>query len=57
MWAEVVDALGKRVASLATREAQGSGPHTLVVPALVPGRYTMRLTHVGSPMYRKLVVE
>lgn len=55
--AEVVDALGRPVAYLATGEAQGAGPHTLAVPALTPGLYTVRLTHAGGAVYRKLVVE
>ncbi|MDO7850398.1 T9SS type A sorting domain-containing protein [Hymenobacter convexus] len=55
--AEVVDAVGRRVVSLATGERQLAGAHTMAVPALTPGLYTVRLTHEAGTAYRKLVVE
>lgn len=56
--AEVYDALGRPVVRLAVGgERQAAGPHTLAVPALRPGLYTVRLTHEGGAVYRKLVVE
>jgi hypothetical protein len=39
--AEVVDATGRKVVSLATGQQQVAGPHTLAVPALAPGLYTL----------------
>lgn len=54
---EVLDAVGRKVLSLATGEHQVAGPHTLTVPALVPGLYTVRLAFDGGTAYRKLVVE
>jgi hypothetical protein len=55
--AEVYDAVGRRVVRLANGERQAAGPHTLAVPALRSGLYTVRLTHAGGAVYRKLVVE
>jgi hypothetical protein len=55
--AEVYDAVGRRVVGLAAGERQTAGPHTLAVPALAPGLYTVRLEHEGGAAYRKLVVE
>ncbi|WP_046245427.1 CehA/McbA family metallohydrolase [Hymenobacter terrenus] len=55
--AEVYDAVGRQVVSLAAGERQVAGPHTLAVPALVPGLYTVRLAYDGGTDYRKLVVE
>ncbi|MFC6225628.1 T9SS type A sorting domain-containing protein [Hymenobacter artigasi] len=55
--AEVVDAVGRQVVGLVDEERQGAGPHTLAVPALVPGLYTVRLSFPGGTAYRKLVVE
>ena len=55
--AEVYDAVGRRVVSLAAGERQVAGPHTLAVPALAPGLYTVRLEHEGGAAYRKLLVE
>ncbi|MDQ2770856.1 MAG: T9SS type A sorting domain-containing protein, partial [Bacteroidota bacterium] len=55
--AEVYDAVGRRMVDLAAGERQSAGPHTLVVPALAPGLYTVRLVHDGGTAYRKLVVE
>ena len=55
--AEVVDALGRPVVRLAAGEQQAAGPHTLAVPAMRPGLYTVRLTHEDGAVYRKLVVE
>lgn len=55
--AEVYDVAGRRVVGLAARERQVVGPHTLAVPALAPGLYTVRLEHEGGAAYRKLVVE
>jgi hypothetical protein len=55
--AEVHDAVGRKVVGLADGERQLAGPHTLAVPALAPGLYTVRLTHDAGMAYRKLVVE
>jgi len=55
--AEVYDGVGRKVVSLAVGERQLAGPHTLAVPALAPGLYTVRLTHNAGTAYRKLVVE
>ncbi|MFC7670671.1 T9SS type A sorting domain-containing protein [Hymenobacter humi] len=55
--AEVYDAVGRRVVSLANGERQAAGPHTLAVPALRPGLYHVRLTYEGRTAYRKLLVE
>jgi hypothetical protein len=55
--AEVYDAVGRRVVRLAGGERQLAGPHTLAVPALAPGLYTVRLSHETGTAYRKLVVE
>ncbi|MDO7846279.1 CehA/McbA family metallohydrolase [Hymenobacter sp. M29] len=54
--AEVMDALGRRVEVLATGEQQVAGPHTLTVPALAPGLYTVRVEYGSGTAYRKLVV-
>ncbi|GAB3879292.1 hypothetical protein GCM10028824_42510 [Hymenobacter segetis] len=54
---EVIDAVGRRVVSLVNGERQLAGPHTLVVPALGPGLYHMRLIHESGTAYRKLLVE
>jgi hypothetical protein len=53
---KVVDVVGRQVVNLAS-QPQGAGPHTLAVPALRPGMYTVRLIALGESMYRKLVVE
>jgi hypothetical protein len=53
----VFDAIGRRAATITTDERQASGPHTLTVPTLRPGLYTVRLQHDGTAEYRKLVVE
>ena len=55
--AEVFDAVGRRVVRLTKDERQGAGSHTLAVPALVPGLYTVRLLYDGAAVYRKLTVE
>ena len=55
--AAVYDAVGRRVVTLAATAPQGAGPHTLAVPALAPGLYTVRLTHAGGAAFRKLLVE
>ena len=54
--AEVVDVVGRKVVSLAS-QPQLAGPHTLTVPALRPGLYTVRVTTPVGTAYRKLVVE
>jgi hypothetical protein len=55
--AAVFDALGRRVVTLTDGEQQAAGPHTLRVPALRAGLYTVRLRQNGAAEYRKLVVE
>ncbi|MCI1189803.1 CehA/McbA family metallohydrolase [Hymenobacter sp. DH14] len=55
--AEVLDNLGRRVLRLAAGERQAAGPHTVAVPALPAGLYTVRLTHEGGAAYQKLVVQ
>jgi hypothetical protein len=55
--AEVYDAVGRQVVGLAAGELQAAGPHTLAVPALKAGLYTIRFAHEGRTAYRKLVVE
>jgi hypothetical protein len=55
--AEVLDALGRRVARLATGDPQAAGPHALAIPALRPGFYTVRLAHPGGTATRRLAVE
>ena len=57
MCAEVVDAIGRKVVSLATGQQQVAGPHTLAVPALAPGLYTVQLTYNAGTAHRKLIVE
>ena len=56
--AELLDALGRPVLTLATGQLQPAGPHTLDVPTqgLAAGLYTGRLCGAGAPVYRKLVV-
>ena len=53
--ADVVDVLGRQVVRLAGGEQQVAGPHTLAVPALPPGLYTVRLTASGATAHRTLV--
>ena len=55
--AEVVDAIGRKVVSLATGQQQVAGPHTLAVPALAPGLYKVQLTYNAGTAHRKLIVE
>ena len=55
--AEVLDAVGRKVASLAAGERQLAGPHMLAVPKLAPGLYKVQLRHEGAVAYRKLMVE
>ena len=55
--AEVYDAVGRIVNRLAVAEQQAQGPHTLTVPALVPGLYTVRVTYRGQAIFRKLLVQ
>ena len=55
--AEFVGVLGRPVRVLAAEQLQPAGPHTLPVPALAPGLYTVRFAHAGRVTYRKLVVE
>jgi hypothetical protein len=55
--AEVFDAVGHRVATIIQGELQPGGPHTLAVPALQTGLYTVRLLHDGTAEYRKLLVD
>ena len=56
--AELLDALGRPVLTLATGQPQPAGPHTLAVPiqGLAAGLYTVRVLAAGTPVYRKLVV-
>ena len=55
--AEVYDLVGRKVIGLAGGERQLAGSHTLSVPALTPGLYTVRLNYAGVVAYRKLVVK
>jgi hypothetical protein len=48
--------VGRPVLRLAAGERQADGPHTLAVPALPPGLYTVRLMHEGGAAYSKLVI-
>ena len=56
--AELLDALGRPVLTLAAGQPQPAGPHTLDVPTqgLAAGLYTVRVLGAGAPAYRKLVV-
>jgi hypothetical protein len=55
--ADVADALGRRVVTIAADQHQEAGPHKLSVPALAQGIYLVRLLHDGVAEYRKLAVE
>ena len=57
--AELLDALGRPVATLTSGQVQAAGPHALVLPTqgLAAGLYTLRLVHGGTAVYRKLAVE
>ena len=55
--ADIVDAIGRKVVSLATGQQQVAGPHTLAVPAMTPGLYTVQLTYNVGTAHRKLIVE
>ena len=55
--AQVVDAMARPVARLATGKTQRTGPHTLAVPPLAPGLYIVRLVAGGTTAYQKLVVD
>ncbi|MGI4873084.1 MAG: T9SS type A sorting domain-containing protein [Janthinobacterium lividum] len=55
--AQVFDALGRQVVAITGEQLQAAGPHTLPVPALRAGLYTVRVLHEGVAAYRKLVVE
>ena len=56
--AEVLDALGRPILTLAADQRQPAGPRTLTVPTqnLAAGLYTVRVIAAGLPVYRKLVV-
>ncbi|MGI4874720.1 MAG: DUF4394 domain-containing protein [Janthinobacterium lividum] len=55
--AQVFDALGRNVLVITANEPQAAGAHTLSVPALPAGVYTVRLQHEGAADHRQLVVE
>ena len=55
--AEVVDAIGRQVALMTSGITQPAGAHTLAVPALRPGLYTIHLRWDDKSAYRQLVVE
>ncbi len=55
--ADVFDTVGRHTATIAGGGQQVAGPHTLTIPALKTGLYTVRLQHNGISEYRKLVVE
>jgi hypothetical protein len=55
--AEVVDAVGRHVATMTTGTTQPAGAHTLAVPPLQPGLYMVHLRYDGKSAYRQLVVE
>jgi hypothetical protein len=54
---EVLDALGRSVAQLAVEKQQVAGIHTLAVPALASGLYTVRLQCDGSSSYCHLQIQ
>jgi hypothetical protein len=55
--AEVVDAVGRPVATILPGATQAMGSHTLTVPALQPGLYLVHLRCNGKSAYCQLVVE
>jgi hypothetical protein len=54
--AEVLDALGRKVVSISAGR-QAAGAHTLTLPALQRGLYTVRLGQGETAAYQKLIVE
>lgn len=49
--------LGRHVATVTAGDKQTAGPHTLAIPLLHPGFYTVRLLTGGVAAYSQLVVE
>jgi hypothetical protein len=53
----VIDILGRPVVHLVNEQEQDIGLHTVKVPALKPGLYTIKLLRNEVAVYRKLLVE